>query len=106
MMKHNVYVRATAQMLGVFALAFLVSHPAFAAGGLSGGLSMAQTNINSLSSNAMLIAAAGAVVYLLFKAVQAWTGRCEWSEFLISCVWVAVAGASVTLAGWLWKTMA
>lgn len=76
------------------------------AGGLSGGLSTAKSNLDTIKTWLMTAAGVAAVIYLLFKAVQAWQGRCEWGEFGMAVFYVALAGGAVTIANWAFTLFA
>lgn len=104
MKKQNVIGKAKAFLSQATAylfvlIAFLLPTSAFA--DLTGGLSKAQSNIQTVVTSAMTIAGIAAGGYLLWKAVQAWQGRCEITEFLMSAFWVAVAGGSILFAAFL-----
>lgn len=83
----------------------VVAGAAFA-NGLSGGLSTATSTATQIRTALMTIASIVAGIYLLYKALQAWQGRCDWGEFGMSVAYVALAGAAVTLASWAWKLLA
>ncbi len=85
---------------GILAAVMLLL-PSFAFADLAGGLGKAQSNIQLVVTSAMTIAGIAAGGYLLWKAVQAWQGRCEVTEFLMSAFWVAAAGGSVLFAAFL-----
>ena len=87
------------------ALALVLPNEAFA-GGLSGGLSNAKSSLDTIKTWLMAAAGVAAVIYLLFKAVQAWQGRCEWGEFGMSVFYVALAGGAVTIANWAFTLFA
>ena len=97
-------VKRGISLLGVFSLALLFSHPAFA--DLQGGLSTAKSNLDTIKTWLMTAAGVAAVIYLLYKAVQAWQGRCEWGEFGMAVFYVALAGGAVTIANWAFSLFA
>lgn len=72
---------------------------------LAGGLNKAESMATMLRDRLFQIAGFVAAVYLLWKAVQAWQGRCDWGEFAMAVVYVAIAGGSVALAGWAWTAL-
>lgn len=90
--------------LGVVALIALPS-VAMAAGGLQGGLNTVKTQVETIKNAALTIGGIAAVIYLLWKAIQAWQGRCDWGEFGMSVAYVALAGAAATIAGWAWTLL-
>lgn len=95
---------------GLFALsiAALIAFPTVAmaaGGGLQGGIDDATSAARNIVNGAMTIAGVVAIIYILWKAIQLWQGRCDWGEFGMSIAYVAIAGGSVTLANWAWKTM-
>lgn len=69
---------------------------------LMGGINTTKSIAQELQTGMMAIGGVIAVIYLLWKALEAWRGRCDWGEFALSVGYVAVAGASVALAGWAW----
>ena len=106
-MATNNIAKHSGKFAGLAVLCALILLPTVAsAGGLSGGLSDAKSNLDTLKTWLMLAAGTGAVIYLLVKAVQAWQGRCEWGEFGMAVFWVALAGGAATLAAWAFKLFA
>lgn len=100
-------VKRGAKFTGLAVLCALILLPTLAmAGGLTGGLSEAKSNLDTLKTWLMLAAGTGAVVYLLIKAVQAWQGRSDWGEFGMAVFWVALAGGAATLANWAFSIFA
>ena len=69
---------------------------------LAGGISKATSTAEQLKTGMLTVGGIIAVIYLLWKALEAWRGRCDWGEFAMSVGYVAVAGASAVLAGWAW----
>lgn len=57
--------------LGIAALVALPS-VAMASGGLQGGLNTVKTQLETIKGAALTIGGVAAVIYLLWKAVQAW----------------------------------
>lgn len=93
---------------GMFALSAmaLVAFPSIAmAAGLQGGIDDATSAAKTIVNGAMTIAGVVAIIYILWKAIQLWQGRCDWGEFGMAIGYVAIAGGAVTLANWAWKTM-
>ena len=89
-----------------FVLALCFSQIALASGKLSGGLNEAQSNLTLIKTWGISIAGVGAVVYLLWKAIEAWRGRGDWGDFGMAVVHVALAGAAATLAAWAFGVFA
>ena len=85
---------------GVAIVIFLLTMPELAFASLDGGLATAKSNLEKIKTWLMSVAGVAAVIYLLFKAVQAWQGRCEWGEFGMAVFYVALAGGAVTIANW------
>lgn len=69
---------------------------------LAGGISKTTGIAEQLKTGLLTIGGIIAVIYLLWKALEAWRGRCDWGEFALSVGYVAVAGASAALANWAW----
>lgn len=106
-MATNIIAKHGSKVLGLSLLCALILLPTFAmAGGLSGGLSTAKSNLDTIKTWLMTAAGVAAVIYLLFKAVQAWQGRCEWGEFGMAVFYVALAGGAVTIANWAFTLFA
>lgn len=78
----------------------LTSNSAFA--DLAGGLGKAESTMNQLKDWGIKLAGIGAVLYILWKALETWRGRGDWGEFAISACYVAIAGASPAIANWAW----
>lgn len=92
---------STVNKLGLFLTAYVLTiMPASA--DLAGGISKTQNIAEQLQKGMMAIGGIIAVIYLLWKALEAWRGRCDWGEFALSVGYVAVAGGSAALAGWAW----
>ena len=87
-------------------LAFVMLMPSLAFADLAGGLSEANTTLNTIKTWLYTAAGVAAVIYLLFKALQAWQGRCEWGEFGMAVFYVALAGGAITLANWAFSVFA
>lgn len=96
----NVWLKAA-----FMATLLVVADSALAAGGLSGGISQATSAAGQIRDGLLAIGGIVAVIYLLYKAVQAWGGRCDWGEFGMSVLYVALAGGAATLADWAWKAL-
>lgn len=92
---------STITKLGLFLSAYLLTiMPASA--DLAGGISKTEGIAKQLKDGMLVIGGIIAVIYLLWKALEAWRGRCDWGEFALSVGYVAVAGGSAALAGWAW----
>lgn len=92
---------STTTKLGLFLSAYLLTiMPASA--DLAGGINKTTGIAEQLRDGMLAIGGVIAVIYLLWKALEAWRGRCDWGEFAISVGYVAVAGGSAALAGWAW----
>lgn len=78
----------------------LTSNSAFA--DLAGGLGKAESTLNTLKDWGIRLAGIGAVLYILWKALETWRNRGDWGEFAISAAYVAIAGASPAIANWAW----
>lgn len=94
------------KVIGLVCLTVTLLLPSLAFADLNGGLSTTKSNLDTIKNWAMTFAGVGAVLYLLFKAVQAWQGRCEWGEFGMAVFYVALAGGSVTIAAWAFSLFA
>lgn len=92
---------STTTKLGLFLSAYLLTiMPASA--DLAGGINKTTGIAEQLRDGMLAIGGVIAVIYLLWKALEAWRGRCDWGEFAMSVGYVAVAGGSAALAGWAW----
>ncbi len=70
----------------------------------AGGLAAATGAASAFSVWSLGIAAVLSVIYLLYEGMKCWTGRGDWiNDFGSSCVKVAVTGAVVVLAPYLWS---
>lgn len=99
MSKQNLSI---ATQTGLFASAFLLTMmPASA--DLAGGIQTTQNIAEQVKTGMLAIGGIIAVIYLLWKALEAWRGRCDWGEFALSVGYVALAGASAVLANWAWN---
>lgn len=78
----------------------LLTTPAFA--DLSGGLGKAESTMTTLKDWGIRLAGIGAVLYILWKALETWRSRGDWGDFAISACYVAIAGASPAIANWAW----
>jgi hypothetical protein len=87
-----------ASKLMFLSIVMIASNVVLAAGGLSSGTTM----VNDFVQWFYAIVGVGAGGYLLWKAVEAWSGRSDWLSFIQSCIYVAVAGGSLVLASYLW----
>lgn len=101
----NVVTNKRLIQVSLLVLGLVVATAAFS-NGLSGGISTATNTANQIRTGLMTIAGVVAGIYLLYKALQSWQGRCDWGEFGMSVLYVALAGAAVTLANWAWKLLA
>lgn len=79
----------------------VMCHPAFAS--LDGGLSKGESVATTLKDWFIRIVGIGAVIYIMWKAVETWRSRGDWGEFAIASCYVAVAGAAPAIADWLWN---
>lgn len=79
---------------------FLTSNSAFA--DLAGGLGKAESTMTTLKDWGIRLAGIGAVLYILWKALETWRSRGDWGDFAISACYVAIAGASPAIANWAW----
>lgn len=96
---------STVNKLTLFVAAYVLTiMPASA--DLAGGISKTQGIAEQLKTGMIAIGAIIAVIYLLWKALEAWRGRCDWGEFAMSVGYVALAGGSAALAGWAWNVFA
>ncbi len=86
----------------VVAMAFLTlsTNPALAS--LQGGIDKATGIATQIKVGLLAIAAIGAVIYLLIKALECWNGRADWKEFGLAVLYVAMAGGAAALANWAW----
>lgn len=91
---------STTTKLGLFLSACLLTISASA--DLAGGINKTQGIAQQLQTGMMTIGGIIAVIYLLWKALETWRGRCDWGEFAMSVGYVALAGGSAALAGWAW----
>lgn len=82
------------------AVIVLTTNPAFA--DLSGGLGKAESTMTTLKDWGIRLAGIGAVLYILWKALETWRSRGDWGDFAISACYVAIAGASPAIANWAW----
>lgn len=96
--KHNSSVA-----FGVILATVMLLMPELAFADLAGGMAKAQSEADGFLTAFRLIVGSAAVFYLLWKTVQAWQGRCEVTEFLQACAWVALAGGIVYFAPWLFN---
>lgn len=78
----------------------LTSNSAFA--DLAGGLGKAESTMTTLKDWGIRLAGIGAVLYILWKALETWRSRGDWGDFAISACYVAIAGASPAIANWAW----
>lgn len=69
---------------------------------LAGGIQTTTNIAEQVKTGMLTIGGIIAVIYLLWKALEAWRGRCDWGEFALSVGYVALAGASAVLANWAW----
>lgn len=95
---------ATAIQTALLLTALMVS--SFASAGLGGGLETATNSVTEIRDKAFLLVGVGAGAYLLWQAVLCWNGKKDWSDMIPAMIHVAIAGASITLATWLWTTLA
>lgn len=92
---------STVTKLGIFLSVYVLTiMPASA--DLAGGINKTEGIAEQLKDGMLTIGGIIAVIYLLWKALEAWRGRCDWGEFALSVGYVAVAGGSAALAGWAW----
>lgn len=70
---------------------------------LVGGLNDAKTKADSAIKAIYGLIGVLAIGYLLFKFVEAWTGRADWKELGMAVIYVAAAGSVVVLAPWAWN---
>lgn len=89
------------KMMGLATVAVLVAEPALA-DQLDTGIQTVTTGANKVKTALLSVAGIAAVIYLLWKAIQAWQGRCEWGEFAFSVLYVALAGGAAVIANWAW----
>lgn len=82
------------------AVMLLTSNSAFA--DLAGGLGKAESTMTTLKDWGIRLAGIGAVLYILWKALETWRSRGDWGDFAISACYVAIAGASPAIANWAW----
>lgn len=76
----------------------LLTTPAFA--NLDGGLQKAESTMTKIKDWGIRLAAIGAVLYILWKALETWRSRGDWGDFAISACYVAIAGAAPAIANW------
>ena len=107
MIKQTMSASVDYKKWGLFALATIamLALPSVATAGLQGGLNTVKTQVETIKNAALTIGGIAAIIYLLWKAVQAWQGRCDWGEFGMSVAYVALAGAAATIAGWAWTLL-
>lgn len=77
-----------------------------ASAGLGSGLDTATTSITELRDKAFIVVGVAAGAYLLWQAVLCWSGKKDWSDMIPAMLHVAIAGSAITLAAWLWTTLA
>lgn len=85
--------------------AMLIGYAGMASAGLGGGLDTATSSVTEIRDKAFLLVGVGAGAYLLWQAVLCWNGKKDWSDMIPAMMHVAIAGASITLAAWLWTTL-
>lgn len=90
------------KMTGVAMMATLLAIEPALADQLDAGIKTVTTGANKIKTAILTVAGIAAVIYLLWKAVQAWQGRCEWGEFAFSVLYVALAGGAAVIANWAW----
>ena len=81
-----------------------LSNFSMAAGGLnvSSGSDLVKL-IQEWTDLALSIAASMAVIFVLYKAIQAWSGKTDWMDVLQSCMWIAFAGGAKLISSTLWS---
>lgn len=94
------------KVIGLVCLTVPLLLPSLAFADLNGGLSQGKSALDTVKNWLMAAAGTAAVIYLLFKAIQAWQGRCEWGEFGMAVFYVALAGGAVTIANWAFSLFA
>lgn len=67
-----------------------------------GGIDKANTAAGDIKAGFYTLVGTCAGIYLLWLVVQAFTEKKSWSDFGWGVVWVAVAGAALTLADYGW----
>ena len=88
------------------AMTALIASAGMANAGLGGGLDTATNSVTEIRDKAFLLVGVGAGAYLLWQAVLCWNGKKDWSDMIPAMIHVAIAGGSITLATWLWTTLA
>ncbi len=78
----------------------VMANPAFA--DLAGGISKATGIATQVKNGLLAIFGIVAVIYLLIKAVECWSGRAEWKELGLAVLYVAMAGGAAAVANWAW----
>ena len=99
-------VAVTMACIAVVAVALFSPSLAWSAGGLSGGLDTAKTQVTAIRTALYAIVGIGAGLYLLWQAVLCWNGKKDWSDMVPAIIHVAIAGGAITLATWAWETLA
>lgn len=99
-------VAVTMACIAVVAVTMLTPSLAWSAGGLSGGLDTAKTQVTTIRTALYAIVGIGAGLYLLWQAVLCWNGKKDWSDMVPAIIHVAIAGGAITLATWAWSTLA
>lgn len=79
---------------------FTIASTAFGAGGLEAGLSTAEKSLELIKTWLIRLVAVGAVIYLIWKAIEIMRGRGDWGEFTMAVIHVMIVGAAATLASW------
>ncbi len=92
-------------VLGAVMAAVMLLMPEMAFADLAGGMAKANSEMSAFVTAVRVLVGTAALGYLLWKAIQAWQGRCEITEFLMSAAWVAVAGGVVLFAPWLFNNV-
>lgn len=90
------------KMAGIATAATVVAIEPALADQLDTGIKTVTTGAEKIKTAILSVAGIAAVIYLLWKAIQAWQGRCEWGEFAFSVLYVALAGGAAVIANWAW----
>lgn len=67
-----------------------------------GGLTTANTTMQTISTAIYTLVGTAAAIILLFVGIQVWLDKKQWSDFFETVAKVAVVGGVPVLAVWAW----